>query len=279
MPELAEVEYYRKQWMPVVGERIRAVIVNPVSRVFEGTDSDTLARGLVGESLQRGLRHGKQMCFVFGRECWLGVHLGMTGKLSLRDASYSQGKHDHLVLSTESGRKLVFTDSRMFGRVLYAREREAPYWFVDLPPEPLDEAFTLDRFNSYLNRRTKAPVKGVLLMQEFFPGIGNWMADEILWRCRIIPSVRAGAIGPQKRAELFEVTREVCQDALRVIGTDWGRPPDDWLFNHRWQDGGQCPKMGGLLRRETIGGRTTCWSPLWQVYRGELKRSAVAKRR
>lgn len=279
MPELAEVEYYRKQWMPAVGERIRSVVINPASLVFEGTDTALLARGLVGESLQRGLRHGKQMCFVFSNGHWLGIHLGMTGKIALCDSALPQGEHNHLIMTTESGRKLVFTDPRMFGRVLYAQDREAPYWFVDLPPEPLDPAFTLDRMNSYLNRRSKASIKGVLLMQEFFPGIGNWMADEILWRSRIQPSARAGAIGAMKRIELFNVTRAVCEDALRVIGTDWGRPPDDWLFNHRWKDGGQCPKMGGRLRRETIGGRTTCWSPLWQVYRGELKRSAVAKRR
>jgi formamidopyrimidine-DNA glycosylase len=29
-------------------------------------------------------------------------------------------------------------------------------------------------------------------MQQFFPGVGNWMADEILWRARIGPKVRAG---------------------------------------------------------------------------------------
>jgi formamidopyrimidine-DNA glycosylase len=56
---------------------------------------------------------------------------------------------------------------------------------------------------------------------------------------------------------------------MRVIGTDWGRPPDDWLFNHRWMDGGSCPHTGKPLRREKIAGRTTCWSPAWQNYRGK----------
>ena len=37
--------------------------------------------------------------------------------------------------------------------------------------------------------------------------------------------------------------------------------PRSWLFLHRWSDGGRCPRTGALLRRDTIGGRTSCWSP------------------
>jgi formamidopyrimidine-DNA glycosylase len=62
--------------------------------------------------------------------------------------------------------------------------------------------------------------------------------------------------------------QEVCRDAMRVIAPDWSRPPEDWLFNHRWRDGGICPRTGRPLQREPIGGRTTCWSPAWQCYRG-----------
>ena len=39
-----------------------------------------------------------------------------------------------------------------------------------------------------------APVKAVLLMQERFPGIGNWMADEVLWRAAIHPRRAAGTL-------------------------------------------------------------------------------------
>jgi hypothetical protein len=32
------------------------------------------------------------------------------------------------------------------------------------------------------------------LVQERFPGVGNWMADEILWRACIHPSKRCGQL-------------------------------------------------------------------------------------
>jgi formamidopyrimidine-DNA glycosylase len=269
MPELAEVEYYRKQWSSAVGDPVRRVSVNSRSRVFEGTDTRALAEGLVGQALAQCLRHGKQMCFVFGEVHWLGVHLGMTGKIGITATDAPRLKHDHLVVSLESGRSLVFSDPRTFGRIRYECERESPFWWVDLPPEPLNEAFTQERLESYLRRHASVPIKAFLLQQAYFPGIGNWMADEILWRSRIQPWVLNGDIGPMKRAVLLRITKEVCRDALEVIGTDWGTPPDSWLFNHRWKDGGICPRTGGPLKRITIAGRTTCWSPLWQIYRGK----------
>lgn len=264
MPELAEVEYYRKQWSPGVGERVAAVRLRAEKRIFRGVDTDALAKRLPGQELKDSQTHGKQMFFVFGDQHWLGVHLGMTGKTAVQGADARSAKHDHLVIEMRSGLQLVFSDPRLFGRIHYTQSKRPPAWWSELPPEILSEAFTEDLMRRFLKRRARAAIKSVLLMQEAFPGIGNWMADEILWRSKLHPATRAGAIQPEQRRELYRRIREVCRDALEVIGTDWGSPPDSWLFNHRWKDGGLCPKTGSPLVREKLGGRTTCWSPDWQ---------------
>lgn len=90
------------------------------------------------------------------------------------------------------------------------------------------------------------------------------MADEILWRARIRPDRAAKALTPEERAALYKALRSVCHEAIRIIGADYSDPPESWLFRHRWRDGGVCPKSGEPLKRDTIGGRTTCWSPAWQ---------------
>ena len=269
MPELAEVEYYRKQWSPCLGEKVAALSVHREKRVFREVDLKALLDGLSNQIFKSAERHGKQMCFRFGQRHYLGLHLGMTGKIWILGSDQEAGKHDHLCITMQSGRVLVFSDSRMFGRIRYACSASAPDWWQDLPPEPSSDVYTFEQMNHSLDRHARAPVKAVLLIQEDFPGVGNWMADEILWRSGIFPGTRAGVVGPKKRRELYRNLRRVCDDALRVIGTDWGRPPNSWLFNHRWKDGGRCPKTGKLLRRTMIGGRTTCWSPNWQRYRGK----------
>ncbi|HKJ91067.1 MAG TPA: hypothetical protein VJ960_08050, partial [Oceanipulchritudo sp.] len=115
-----------------------------------------------------------------------------------------------------------------------------------------------------LRRHPRKPLKGLLLDQDAFPGIGNWMADEILWRARLHPAIRADSLSTARQKRLFEETRTVARQALEVIGTNWSTPPDSWLFPHRWKRGGSCPVSNKPLRHETICGRTTCFSPAIQ---------------
>jgi len=265
MPELAEVEFYRRKWEPAVGQTVCRVELNRGKRIFRDIDLDAMIKALQGTTLEGSTTHGKQMCFFFGGGIHLGIHLGMTGKLRAEPADrFSKFKHDHLVLHMSGDTVLVFSDPRMFGRVLFSAEKEPPEWWTDLPAEVLSKDFSFERMDAFLKRRARTAIKPVLLMQEMFPGIGNWMADEILFQSRIQPQRRAGDLKPAERKRLYAALQFVSKEALRIVAPDWGDFPDDWLFNHRWKDGGVCPQTGCTLKREPIGGRTTCWSPEWQ---------------
>ena len=264
MPELAEVEYYRKQWDTGVGERIRAVAVHPDKRIFRECNAAQLVTELEGRSLCGSLTHGKQMLFEFSDGAWLRLRLGMTGNLSAANKDYEPSKHDHLVFECDSV-ALIFNDSRQFGSCRLHVGKELPSWWSSLPPQILDPRFTLEHCREALRRRSRSPLKSILLDQSWFPGIGNWMADEILWRTALHPALLGGSIRGSALKSLFNKTIEVARDALEVIGTDWGTPPTSWLFPHRWNDGGICPSTGEPLVRETIGGRTTCYCPTLQT--------------
>jgi len=268
MPELAEVDYFRKQWNPGLGHRIDAVKIHGKKRIFRGTDTARLVRALTGATLERSEARGKKMLFVAKKRgvktyAWLGLHLGMTGKLRIEPVDFEAAKHDHLVLR-QARHTLVFEDARLFGRVLFAENPTAPDWWAKLPPELLSSSFTVKELEVFLKRRARAPIKAVLLMQERFPGIGNWMADEILWRAAIHPRQAAGSLDAASTKTLYREIRWVCREAMRIIGKKWDDPPDLWLFNHRWEKGGTCPRTGAKLMHATIGGRTTCWSPARQ---------------
>ncbi|MEI9998053.1 MAG: DNA-formamidopyrimidine glycosylase family protein [Verrucomicrobiota bacterium] len=271
MPELAEVDYFRRRWDVGFKHAIDAVALHGGKRIFRGIDARDFERALTGATLERSEARGKQMLFVARRRgakdaIWLGLHLGMTGELRVEKPDFAPGKHDHLVLR-QARRALVFEDARLFGRVLFAQGAGAPAWWAKLPPDLLSRDFTAQALGEFLKRRARAPIKAVLLMQERFPGIGNWMADEILWRAAIHPRQPAGSLTAKETAALYREIRWVCREALRIIGKDWGDLPDSWLFNHRWQKGGTCPRTGAKLQHATIGGRTTCWSPARQKLR------------
>jgi formamidopyrimidine-DNA glycosylase len=263
MPELAEVDYFRKQWNPGFGKRIVSVVTHPWTRLFRGTSVVDIVKLLSGSRLVTSETHGKQMLFRSNNDGWLGIHLGMTGELQFSTDPEFDDRYAHLVLQLEEGR-LVFNDPRQFGRVRFEVNKEAPDWWAQLPLQVLDKGFNLAYLEPLLNRRKGTRLKPFLLMQEIFPGVGNWMADEILWKARLSPGRRIKSLSQDERRLLYKEVRWVCKNALAVVGDNWGDFPNSWLFNHRWKDGGTCPKTQQPLKRETIGGRTTCWSPAWQ---------------
>jgi formamidopyrimidine-DNA glycosylase len=263
MPELAEVEWYRKQWNPGRGNKIVEVLLHPKKRVFRGTNTRELERRLMGARLLGSFALGKRLLFKFSENNWLGVHLGMTGTLRVEQAGFVPAKHDHLVLK-QAARSLVFRDARQFGRVRFHHGLEEPDWWRTSVPEIVDRRFDQRFVDDFLKRHRKAPTKAVLLLQSGFSGIGNWMADEILWRAKILPSKPAGRLNERARIALLRQTKFVVKRSLQTLGRDYSDPPLGWLIHQRWKTGGICPRHGTLLRRATIGGRTTAWCPKCQ---------------
>jgi formamidopyrimidine-DNA glycosylase len=275
MPELGEVEYYRRVWDEGLRGRVVRAAEASGKRPFRGGGAP--ASSLVGARLVRSLASGKRLLFDFrggpARRIWVGVHLGMSGELRIEPASFRPGRHDHLVLRT-AGSSAVYADPRMFGRIDVQAGAEAPEWWAGRPPDVLSAGFSKAALAAFLARRRRSPLKAVLLDQAGFPGVGNWMADEILWRARLHPARSAGSLDARERDALWRECRWVCRAALDRFGAR-GRPlppnpfripvPPKWLLGRRWKPGGLDPLSGTPLRRSTIGGRTTVWSPARQA--------------
>ena len=263
MPELAEVEWYRKQWDPGRGGKIVRVDLHEKKRVFRGTDTRALVGNLIGSQLESSNARGKRMLFRFSGNSWLGIHLGMTGKIRIEPPDFQPNKHDHLVLYQRS-RTLVFTDSRQFGRVRFHQGPDQPEWWDTTVPEIVSREFDQKFLDQFLNRHRKAPIKAVLLMQNGLSGIGNWMADEILWRAKILPSKKTGRLTADERRALFRATKFVVKRSLQTLGKDYSDPPNNWLIHQKWKSRGICPIHRTLLKHAMIGGRTTAWCPKCQ---------------
>lgn len=263
MPELAEVEWYRKQWDPGRGKAILDLSLHSANRVFRGTSTRRLREYLTGAVFESSIARGKRMLFQFSGHNRLGIHLGMTGKIHVEPANFRPSKHDHLVLY-QARRALVFTDPRQFGRVRFHHGADEPDWWKSTAPEIAAAEFDQAFVDQFLGRHQKAPIKAVLLMQNGFSGVGNWMADEILWRAKILPSKRTGKLTLEERAAIFRGVKFVVQRSLETLGKDFSGPPKSWLIHQKWKRDGVCPKHRTALRHGIIGGRTTAWCPRCQ---------------
>ncbi|MDE0826253.1 MAG: hypothetical protein OSA48_05540 [Akkermansiaceae bacterium] len=283
MPELAEVELARRLWEPAVGDTITAVDCHPKTRVFRDCPAATLRKLLPGTQLIATRAHGKRLLFTFSSATehflHLELHLGMAGRLYTAPPDHLAEKHDHFLLRTPN-HTFAYNDYRQFGGVKL--HREADPWAA-LPPQVLDRKFSLAYLTALLDRRPRVALKALLLDQSAFPGVGNWMADEICWRLNAHPSTPVGRLDP---ADLRKSSQFVCRGAIRhVADKNFALsstrteafapgsyvhlvPPPSWLFQHRWKPGGSCPRCNKSLARATIAGRTTAWCPICQTIHG-----------
>ena len=268
MPELAEVAFAGRQWETGIGESTQSIYVHPTSRVYRDLNRNFLRTELIHARLSSVATHGKQILVKFSGDLWLGLHLGMTGSLTSDLSSYDWQKHDALVLF-QNKQSLIFRDPRQFGRIRLHVGKNPPSWWSELPPSMLDEKFQKNILNNAINRHARRPIKALLLDQRYFQGMGNWMADEVLWRAKIHPGLRCREISHQDAQLLFDKIKFVSKGAMNSVGTHGGDPPKGWLFHVRWKDGGLCPVTNALLMREEIGGRTSCWCPILQKLKND----------
>ena len=134
------------------------------------------------------------MLFEFSAGNWIGIHLGMSGKLRTEPAGFRPEKHDHFVLqqSAAGSGSLAMRGSLDECDFIMASPSRTGGAREDLIFLPINSIATF--LDAFLDRHARAPIKAVLLLQSGFIGIGNWMADEILWRAKIAPAISAGAL-------------------------------------------------------------------------------------
>ena len=261
MPELPEVEASRRRLETALrGRRIVAVdaVRDPV--VFPGLTPARLRRALVGARVREVRRHGKHLWLELDRRPWLTLHFGMTGWVHFPGDDALMPRFARLTLTSDRGQRVVYTDSRRFGRIRLQHDPPSETPLRRLGPDPLADCPPVARLREQLRRRS-APVKAVLLDQALFAGVGNWVADEVLFQAGIDPRRPASSLEPRELSALRKALIHVLRTAVK-LDADSLRFPSTWLFHHRWgRRKDASTDRGDAITHTTIGGRTTAWVP------------------
>jgi formamidopyrimidine-DNA glycosylase len=276
MPELPEVETVRRVMRRALqGKRIAEVEVVPDEIVLAKVEPEVIAKALKGAKVNEVGRRGKFWWLELDRTPWLFGHLGMSGWIrelgqhTIRlkehgsqplDDETGRPRFLKLLLQAEDGTQVAFTDGRRLGRLWLADDPASDERVRELGPDALDELPKVAALQATLGKR-KAPIKAILMDQGLFPGIGNWVADEVLYHAKIAPQRAASSLESKEIERLRKAILSVLQTAVDA-GADSDKYPKDWLFHHRWGgDRGKQEVDGRTLIREKIGGRTTAWVP------------------
>ena len=258
MPELLEVETYRRAAEAVVGRRVKAVHAPDEWYAKGATTTAELIAVLPGHLVTTARRIGKLLLLDTDGPV-LGLRFGMTGRLlvdggaPIETLEYSSDRNDpawdRFAMTFRGGGGLVVRDPRRLGG-------------VEIDPDesrlgPDATAITLAPFRDVI-RSSSTAVKARMMDQSRLAGMGNLLTDETLWRAGLAPDRASRSLDEREVARLHRAMRRT----IEVLGRRGGSHTGD-LQPERVR-GGRCPKDGEELRREDVGGRTTYWCPAHQ---------------
>jgi formamidopyrimidine-DNA glycosylase len=264
VPELPEVEDYRRLAQEALGRPIASVSLYDPRFLRGATSLRQLKKILVGASFSAARRIGKLLVLDLAgtpaaTNHRLGLRFGMTGSLfvdghsAIDELIYSSkargARWDRFAVGFTDGGDLVVHDPRLLGGVSLDPDETA------LGPDAL--TLSLPELRRALEG-SAAPLKARLMDQARIAGIGNLLADEILWRASLAPARPAGSLTPAELRRLHHHMRATLTELTARGGSHMGD-----LMQAR-EKGGRCPRDGALLMRSTVGGRTTYWCPRHQ---------------
>jgi formamidopyrimidine-DNA glycosylase len=259
MPELPEVESWRELSQEhVMGRTIQSVYAAQDAIVFQGVTPARFARALRGRRVQGARRKGKLLWWEMDRRPWPLFHFGMTGSFRILEPDEPRPLFVKAEFTLEGGGRLVMINKRRLGRIrLLDNPPEEPP-VSELGLDPFLTPPTAKQLRDILGRR-RAPVKAVLLNQHVFAGVGNWIADEVLYQAKVAPTRPCATLTEVEIKALAKKLGSVVSVAVQR-GAYSGNFPRTWLFHRRW-DWKPRIAAGEDLRVDTVGGRTSVWDP------------------
>jgi len=260
VPELIEVEAYRRLAEQALERKITEVIAPDAWWLKGGLSADVLSDALVGRHFLAARRTGKRiMLDTSDHGPVLGLRFGMTGRLLVDGAAgvekleYSSNRDveawDRLVVRFADGGDLRVRDPRRLGGAELDPETDK------LGPDAV--GLGLAGLRKVLGE-SRVALKARLMDQSKIAGLGNLIVDEALFQAGLDPARPAGGLDDAALKRLHQAIRKTLTNLTKRGGSHTGA-----LQPARHRDG-VCPLDGAPLLRRTIGGRTTYSCPVHQ---------------
>ncbi|KAK5164815.1 uncharacterized protein LTR77_009479 [Saxophila tyrrhenica] len=295
MPEIGEVarvvHYLRKRLLNRTITTCEALEdANVYGKV--GTSATAFQKHTEGRKVTGAAQQGKYFYVTFDKAPHAVMHLGMTGwvKFNTEDTAYYKQakevereeeewppKYMKFLWKFEPSKvdgedkeavEVAFVDSRRFARIRLV-DCEADKIRDTTPlkengPDPVqDKAVVTVEWLTELLQKKKVPVKALLLDQANLSGVGNWVADEVLYQARIHPEQYCNTFDDKQIKQLHDSLIGVCTTAVETLA-DSKQFPEDWLMKYRWDKGKKESNVlpnGEKIVHLTVGGRTSAVVP------------------
>jgi formamidopyrimidine-DNA glycosylase len=230
-----------------------------------------------------GLTRGKRVCTARVRGRWLALDLEPGYRLLLGECGGKLLYHTpgaflpekyHLFLTFKDGSALTIMTAMWGAMELYEAGQELERKYIKgMRPTPVDLEFTLDYFTALideLRQGEKRSVKGILTQDQLIPGLGNAIAQDIMFNARLHPRRSLANLSPGQCRDLYaaitDTTRKVIEKGGRNDETDlFGRPGGYVRLMDNHTAGKPCPECGKMVEKMQYLGGACYFCPKCQV--------------
>lgn len=229
-----------------------------------GCSATAFKKAVEGRKVVGAAQQGKYFYITFDKPPHAVLHFGMTGwmKFDCEETHYYRQakvkpedmewppKYAKFILKADAetidGQKkeaveAAFVDARRLARIRLVDCKAEDIRKVEPlsknGPDPVvdKDIFTVE-FLTTLLRKKKVPVKALLLDQANISGIGNWVADEVMYQARLHPEQYSNTFDDDQIQRLYDAINTVCGIACSTLA-DSTQFPEDWLMKYRWDKG------------------------------------------
>jgi formamidopyrimidine-DNA glycosylase len=195
------------------------------------------------------------------------------GRVLFHPAGTAPPAKYHLLVRFDDGAALSVTTQMWGAMELFEAGKELERKYVkDMRPTPVDRAFTrryLSALIDSLLEGEKLTAKGLLTQHQLIPGLGNAIAQDILFAARLSPRRPLGELGPAERgrlhAAIVKTVRAVTAQGGRNDEIDlFGRPGGYVRRMDKHAAGKPCPNCGTKVVRQAFLGGAVYFCPSCQ---------------
>jgi formamidopyrimidine-DNA glycosylase len=186
------------------------------------------------------------------------------GKILFHAPESKVPKKYHLYITFKDGSFFTVTTQMWGAMELYEHGKEQEREYVkDMRPTPMDSEFSFDYFCSLVDVLVgagKRSAKSLLTQDQIIPGLGNAIAQDILFRARLHPRYPLAELTGTRKRILYDAI----VDTVNEVTVNGGRYDEYDLYN---QPGGYirimdknalerpCPECGGAVEKiQYLGG-------------------------
>jgi len=180
----------------------------------------------------------------------------------------------HLLLAFEDGSSLTVMTQMWGAMELFEKGLEWERQYVKgMRPTPIDPEFTVEYFSGLIDgllSGEKRSVKGLLTQDQLIPGLGNAIAQDIMFRARLSPRRPLGDLSAEQRQALYQAIGTTVQEVIdrggRCDEVDlFGAPGGYVRLMDKNSAGKPCPACGTTVEKSQYLGGACYFCPSCQI--------------